>query len=347
LSLRSLFAWVGRTLVLLGAAATVSLTLAWRLGDGTTWWIELLRYVPYPAWLLPAVLACAVSGAFSWRWRVLGLLTLALVIGPVMGLSLGLGRVTPDDKPHTMALRVMTYNVKTYRAEASDEAYGLLADEIARQSPDVLLVQDGPHLNRPGRLHPALQAVLAPYHWQGRGQYVIASRYPLRDCRFDRLPDEGEPWPYQRCTVQVGSRPVTLVNVHLLTPRQGLNATRHERLAGLAEWRENFALRLSQARRLADDVALLPRPLIVAGDLNAPQPSPVVQVLLGEGLRDAFDEGGRGWGYSVGHALKPHLSLLRIDHVLVSPELGVVQARVGSRWGSEHRPVVADLLVPQ
>lgn len=345
--MRLIPAFLGRAIVLLCFLAAALLAAAFHLGNGGTWWIELVRYVPYLAWLVPAVLAFGVSWALGWRWRLLGLLTLGLVLGPVMGLTLGRDRIAPDEMPHAMALRVMTYNIKSYRAEAIENLYELLADEITRQAPDVLLLQDGPHLNRPGHLHPALQPVLARYQWHGVGQYVIASRYPLRDCRAGNLPLSTYPWPYLRCTVQVGTRPVAVVNVHTLTPRQGLNATRSERLDGLAEWRENFAWRMSQVRHLVDDLAALPRPLIVAGDLNAPQPSPVVQALLDEGLRDAFDAGGLGWGYTVGHALRPHLSFLRIDHILVSPELGVVQADVGSRWGSEHRPVIADLLVPQ
>jgi endonuclease/exonuclease/phosphatase (EEP) superfamily protein YafD len=348
LPVRLICAFLGRAAVLLCFVAALALAAAFRFGDASTWWIELLRYVPYLAWLLPAGLAFLCSWAFGWGWRLLGSLALTLVLGPVMGLTLGLGRVAPAQMPHAMALRVMTYNVKSYRAEAVENAYELLADEITRQAPDVLLVQDGPHLNRPGRLHPALRAALAPYQWQGVGQYVIASRqHALRDCRAGNLPVQGNPWPVLRCTLQVGTRPVTLVDVHTLTPRQGLNATRSEQLDGLTEWRENFQWRMAQVRQLVDDLASMPRPVIAAGDLNAPQHSPVVQALLDQGLRDAYGEAGRGWGYTVGHALRPHLSFLRIDHVLVSHEIGVVDAQVGSRWGSEHRPVIADLLVPQ
>lgn len=337
----------GRGLLLVAAAAAALLALAFRFGNADTWWVELVRYVPYPAWLAPALLAFLLSWAFGWRWRLLGTATLALVVGPVMGLSLGLDRTEPLEAGLHQPLRVMTYNVKTYRAEDRDDGYERLADEIRHAAPDLLLLQDGPHLNRPGRLDPVMREALRPYQWQGFGQYVIASRYPMQDCRVGNLSRAGAPaWPYLRCTVTVGTRQVTVVNVHTLTPREGLNATRSERLEGLGDWRENFAVRMAQARKLADDVALLPRPLIVAGDLNATQASPVVQTLLAEGLRDAYGTAGRGWGFTVGHALRPHLSFLRIDHVLVSAELGITDARVGSRWASEHRPVVADLLVP-
>ena len=39
------------------------------------------------------------------------------------------------------------------------------------------------------------------------------------------------------------------------------------------------------------------------------------------------------------------ISFLRIDHILVSPEIGVIGAFAGDKEGSEHRPVIADLLL--
>jgi endonuclease/exonuclease/phosphatase (EEP) superfamily protein YafD len=65
--------------------------------------------------------------------------------------------------------------------------------------------------------------------------------------------------------------------------------------------------------------------------------------LLAAGMRDAFTSAGVGYGYTVGHALRPGVSLLRLDHLLVSADIGVAQCFAGSAAASEHRPVVADL----
>ena len=127
--------------------------------------------------------------------------------------------------------------------------------------------------------------------------------------------------------------------------RRGLNATRHEGAEGIDDWQQNFEDRLSQSRRLAADVAKREHPLIVAGDLNAPETSPVIRTLLDRGLRDAFSSAGRGYGYTHGHSTMLAISFLRIDHILVSPEIGVVDAFAGGKEGSEHRPVIADLLL--
>lgn len=63
------------------------------------------------------------------------------------------------------------------------------------------------------------------------------------------------------------------------------------------------------------------------------------------GLRDAFSSAGWGYGYAHGHALKLRFSFLRIDHILVSPGLGGTDSFVGVMGASEHRPVIADLLL--
>jgi endonuclease/exonuclease/phosphatase (EEP) superfamily protein YafD len=62
-------------------------------------------------------------------------------------------------------------------------------------------------------------------------------------------------------------------------------------------------------------------------------------------LRDAFSSAGRGYGYTHGHSTRLGFSFLRIDHVLLSPEIGVADCFVGQKEASDHRPVIADLLL--
>ena len=121
----------------------------------------------------------------------------------------------------------------------------------------------------------------------------------------------------------------------------GLNAARHEGVDGIDAWQRNHETRLAQARALARDLA--PGPLVLAGDLNAPDSSAVVRSLLALGLRDAFASAGRGYGYTYGHTLRPGFSFLRIDHILVSPDFAVRDSSVGGDDASDHRPVIADL----
>jgi endonuclease/exonuclease/phosphatase (EEP) superfamily protein YafD len=148
---------------------------------------------------------------------------------------------------------------------------------------------------------------------------------------------------YVHCVVTAQGIDVDLFTAHLLSPRSGLNATRREPVEGIDDWQQNFTDRLTQAHQLAAGVGGHARPLILAGDLNASEASPVIRVLQEQGLRDAFSSAGRGYGYTIGHALKLGVSFLRIDHILVSPEIGVVDCFPGGWRASEHRPVIADL----
>lgn len=328
-----------RLVVIVLIAAIVLLTMAQRLATTGPWWLELSRYLPYPALLLPAVVALMVS-CWLGRWfRLASAAALALVATVTMGFEwhpAGGG---------TERIRVMTYNVKAYKAAKRSDGLAELAREVARWHPDILIMQDAGGLLPGVRSDPSdvRGPIFGLPQVYGAGQYVMASRFPLRDCAPGSMGLHGESHFFLHCAVDVDGVELNLVSIHLESPREGLNAARHEGLGGVAEWRRNYEERLAQARALALELKGRRRPLIVAGDFNAPEPSPVVQTLLAIGLRDAFSSAGRGYGYSYGHALRLGFSFLRIDHMLVSPELGVADCVVGESQGSDHRPVIADL----
>jgi endonuclease/exonuclease/phosphatase (EEP) superfamily protein YafD len=243
-------------------------------------------------------------------------------------------------------VRMMTYNIKAYLAERRPDAFAPLANEVAQHDPDILVMQDAIELTQRRQHSPELAASLfAGRSVYAHGQYIVVSRLPLRDCQPHDMSYRGEDAEYVHCVVTAHGVDVDLVTAHLLSPRRGLNATRRERVEGIDDWQQNFADRLTQAHELASGVAGRQRPMILAGDLNASEASPVVRALLAQGLRDAFSSAGLGYGYTHGHALKLGISFLRIDHILVSDEIGVTDAFPGGWRASEHRPVIADLLI--
>ena len=320
--------------------ALVLLTAAQRFGNVGPWWLELSRYLPYPALLLPAGIAVLLSWRLGRGWAVASVATLALVATLTMGLEWhgadrGSGRV-----------RLMTYNIKAYKASQRSGGFAELAQEVALQAPDILVMQDANGLlGSPGQGAYPVGPVFGLPEVYASGQYVVASRFPLRDCHSKRIGEQRDEVRYVHCVVDVRGTELDLVTVHFESPRNGLNAARHEGFDGVDQWRRNYEERLAQARALARNLRRSWRPLIVAGDLNAPELSPVVRSLLGIGLRDAYASAGRGYGYSYGHALRVGFSFLRIDHILVSPELGVTDCFAGNPQASEHRPVIADLLL--
>jgi len=331
---------VAVTLIVAGA---VLLSIGYRLGPERFWSLALVEYLPYPIHLLPALGGILISFALGWVWRLAALLGFVLVFFPVMGLELRAGDAAQGHRP----VRVLTYNIKAYHAAGRPDGFARLAQEIRRHRPDVVALQDANESSALRRFGPGPVSALTglPYRY-AFGQFTLASRFPLRACSpsTNAAGEFIDAWV--RCVVEIGGREFDIYSAHLPTPRQGLNAARNEALDGVEDWEQNVAARMARARDLAQAVRARSRPVIVAGDLNAPPPSLAVRALLDAGLRDAFARAGLGFGYTYGHALRPGFSFLRLDHVLVSAEIGVAACEVGSETASEHRPVIADLWLP-
>ena len=250
-----------------------------------------------------------------------------------------MGFVWHAPEPAQGTLRVMTYNTKAAQLLERTGDIAALEREIVGQHADIVVMQDANGIRHWRGYHPN-GPLFGLAHVFAQREYAVASRWPLRDCAI--VPVAGaEPLSFARCSVDAGAAAFTLISVHFESPRLGLNAARHEGFDGIDAWQRNHETRLAQARALARAVA--PGPLVLAGDLNAPDSSAVVRSLLSLGLRDAFASAGRGYGYTYGHTLRPAFSFLRIDHILVSPEFEVRDSSVGGADASDHRPVIADL----
>jgi len=250
----------------------VGLAGLYHFGPVRSGWAELLRYVPFLAYTVPAALALLLSLTLGGWWRLAALLALVLMGTAVMDLRLGLGRTDlPPDAPGTRTVRFMTYNIKSYRAVFKEGGFVPLNNEIEQQQPDILVMQDAREVSRKGDLPYGMRDVLPQHKLYAYGQYAIASRFPISGCVPADISLKDEKFDYVRCTVDIDGTRIDLVTAHLLTPREGLNATRERPSAepGLSGG-SNFADRLSQSERIAMALAPLKRPTIVAGDLNAP-----------------------------------------------------------------------------
>jgi endonuclease/exonuclease/phosphatase family metal-dependent hydrolase len=280
----------------------------------------------------------------GWVWRGLAVLSLLVCLMVLMGLSWGRA-----EEGHGR-VRFMTYNAKSYLALRQLGGVEVLAHEIFEHQPDILVMQDA------GQLVDAEGKARSPelLHAIGGGkanvfaadEYVVVSRWPISRCQTGAIPVGDEPHVFVHCDIDVNGSMLQVVTAHLITPRKGLLA-KHRGQAlwlGLDEWQDNMMLRMRQSGLLAEYLRQLPPGRrIVAGDLNATEPSVVVQTLLNTGLRDAFSSASVGYGFTHGHSLLKGLSFLRIDHILVSPQIAVADAFTGGAQASQHRPVIADL----
>lgn len=90
-------------------------------------------------------------------------------------------------------------------------------------------------------------------------------------------------------------------------------------------------------RRFVDEARAEGKPVIVAGDLNDWCGSDCLNTLMGDDLKDAWWEGGNGFGWTY---FGWHLRL-RLDHILYSNELELVDVKVIDSNMSDHKPLMA------
>jgi endonuclease/exonuclease/phosphatase (EEP) superfamily protein YafD len=250
---------------------------------------------------------------------------LTLVSGGVAALYLtwalsGLG--VPKAAPSGAAgLRLFSANL-----QVGNPDLGPIAAEIGAAQPDVVVLQElGPGMVDQLRRSGVLDAY--PYRLvrarPGAFGIGVWSRLPLMETREVQVEDVT----MLRVAMTVGGLRVPLWAVHTVAP-VGSNRDR---------WRRQLAWLGSVARQ--------DRPLIVAGDLNATRWHRGLGKLLADGLDDAHERRGRGWAATWPRDRWPLPPVLRLDHVLVSSEIGVQAVREGIGVGSDHRPVLADLAV--
>ena len=309
------------------------------------WLSELSRFIPF-YWILPAlILAVACAFILSPVWPVLAVGNLILFAWITMDFH---WRLTEPLMEKGVRLRVLTYNIKALAAERRQGGIDRINQEVQSYAPDIVALQDAQKWlvigdeQGPASVRPIFGL---PYVY-GVDQFVLASRYPLEGCTAGKLEPNTTAVQFLQCTAKLGSQEVMLVTTHLVSPRHSLVATKTELWDGLEQWQSNIAERLYQSTTLLSLLAKHRTPVLLMGDFNAPEQSPVIANLQLLGLKDAFAQAGRGWGFTHGHALSRGLDVFRIDHVLVSPSIRVARAFVGTGSASEHNAVVADLLLP-
>jgi vancomycin resistance protein VanJ len=295
---------------------------------GDRWW-PLTPLVYGPRWVIALPLAVLLPLAAWLSPRSLGVLGLAagLVAGPVTGgtVPLTFERTPPADAPR---LRVLTCNLGRERGDPV--RFGV---QVAATGADVVALQEC--------LAEFPAAVRWPDDWHVRpGPYglCVASRFPV--VGGDELRDEalGGRGAVARWRLLTPAGVVEFVNVHLASPREGLDPlVRHGRTTGLRvslaeRWNESAAVE----RWLGDPLD----PRLVAGDFNMPADSAIFRRHWGR-YTDCFATAGWGWGWTK----RTRWFGVRIDHVLAGPGWSCRYCALGPDVGSDHRPLIAELVL--
>jgi endonuclease/exonuclease/phosphatase (EEP) superfamily protein YafD len=281
--------------------------------------IQLIAFTPYVA---AATVPVALGALALRRWRPAaagGLVALTL-------LACVLPRALPGDAgPSSGApLRVLTSNLRFGGADTDALVRLVRAERI-----DLVALQEYTPEAR-DRLAAAGLADLLPYTsihpLDGPFGSALYSRYPLHD---DGARTHGSGFAQARGELAVpGTRPVAVESVHPCAPAEPGSSSC---------WRHD----------LADQPDATPHGEVrlLLGDFNATLDHAPLRHLIGTGYRDAADSTGSGLDWSWPHGKT--FPKVTIDHVLVDRRIGVRGYRVHNLSNTDHRPLVAELVLPR
>ena len=294
------------------------------------WWVAGILALPFPwAWL--ALLAASLVRKEKWP-----AVLLALTV-PTWAYCLQLPRTRYRDP---QAFRVMSCNadyfnnVQQHDRVSNQKTMHEVIRFVNSEQPDVLCGQDfsGDSFSEKPLLDYLTQQL--PYWIQASPSLTTYSRYPIVDWQAYWYPNSDN--SYLRVDLNVHGKRIRVFNVHLQS--YALAETRTPRqLASKFKW--GLKDRAEQAEWLAQEIGWSKIPVIVCGDFNDP-PTSYAYRTVSKGLTDAFFRKGRGLGFTYAG----YIPLLKIDYVLCSKEIEVLDCYVNrSTRFSDHYPIISDL----
>lgn len=327
--LRTVTAWG----VWLQVLVMLAVALVLHFGGDRWWFATLMLFGPRWIYGLPLVLLVPLAGIV--RRRLLWPLGFSLVVlvGPVMGYCVPWSTFVGSDEP---VIRVVTWNVRNNCV--NNETLAALIDGI---EPDIVALQECQtdlQLDWP-----------AGWHVRRQGRLVTGSLYPISSTDFSQRRWPANTWPFEnalRCVIQTPSRRIEFVNVHLRTPRQGLEEVLNRRTFIDPSKRTSVTNEIEYRRLECEDlvgwIAESSDPVIIAGDFNMPADSSIYRQFWSK-YANAFSVAGRGFGYTKSTAILGWRYGSRIDHILTGPDWRPCACWLGPDLGSDHLPLIADL----
>lgn len=231
----------------------------------------------------------------------------------------------------TANFRVLTTNIEG--GENFDtEAYRRL---VAAVSPDIVVAQEVDPRWRPTFASLDGYSYMTGPELDGASTDIVASRYPLKAQRVR--------WPWHELgpdafamRVEVerpgGVRPLVVYAIHPPTPR------------AFSAWKVRNDYLMQIAALVHQDRAK--NDVVLVGDWNTPTWSPFYTRTIDWGGLRGTEGAWPGPTRVFREFDAPQFLGTPIDHVAVSPEIGLMRREIGREFGSDHLPVVVDLAIP-
>jgi endonuclease/exonuclease/phosphatase (EEP) superfamily protein YafD len=283
-------------------------------------WFELASHFRPQYLLLAALLLVVFAARRELRWAALAMGVIAVNAHHLVFSAVPDAVAASVASPDRVPVRLLLANLQ-YSNGAHAEFTRLVGDE----QPDVIVVEEvtpawAEALTGLGERFPARKLVPR----EGAFGIGILSRWPMHDVE---LLDFGHPgYPAMLAHIATGSGRLTLLAAHPPPPiSDSLYAVRNDQLRQAAE--------LLRGRG--------PRTVLL-GDLNTSPWSPFFAKLVQQsGLTSA--RAGFGLLPTWPSFFPP--AMIPIDHCLISRDARVTGVRTGPDIGSDHLPLVIDLLV--
>ncbi|MBN1534906.1 MAG: endonuclease/exonuclease/phosphatase family protein [Spirochaetes bacterium] len=301
-----------------------------------------LQWVVLPAGMLVALAAAAAAWSYPGvkaapRSPSLATTVAAAVVAAAITFLWALTVDYPGasaPRRHTGPIRVMAYNIhQSFDADIRVDLEGIAA-AIGAQDPDILCLQE---VNRAQiqngmidclpylAMRLGMPWVFRGYHEDGQYGNAILTRLPIEDrgwysYKANRYETRGVTW----ATVTTASGPVTVYSVHL------------DHSAGEKN------VRAAQMEELLSLWAGRPRSILL-GDFNAKHDSREIEVMRGTPLLDVLKLHGIGSRPTFREGYGD--PAMHIDYIFSTPDLRWQWASIVESRASDHKPVVAGLLM--
>lgn len=265
-------------------------------------------------------------------------------------------------------LRVLTFNVnRAYEISVNKSSTKELITFILQQDADLILLQE-----YNAELYPEVQKQLGTKYPYGSGTEntsrfkSVFSRFPIESCEqlmvdsndpqyelfqnaiyCKKKHDELEVLPICNMKIRVGGRLIQVFNCHLMSNNYSI-VIRNLRKKGRSLiygvlpvlYRIDFGYKVRELqttiiRKHIDHN----NPVLVCGDFNDVGGSSPLKIMQSYYLSDAWWKGGFGFGFTF-HGMGFRF---RLDHVLYSSKLSLVNVLVPHSDVSDHDPIICDL----
>ena len=130
-------------------------------------------------------------------------------------------------------------------------------------------------------------------------------------------------------TLRMNDTTVRIYNWHPLPPRT---------LEYVNVWNDQYTALLARLEHETN-------PVIIAGDFNATQHAYWMKQLSEAGFKSAHREVGRGWAVTFPNGTS-RFPPIRLDHILYTAPIVCLDINEGQGAGSDHKPLIADFLIP-